>query len=238
MNTNNTLEHAVIALKAGHKTEARGLLAQVIQQDPENTQAWLYLAAAVDTTAQRRTCLERVLALDPHHAVAQRALARLTVQSETQEGKELNPMSSLSDLAPLSVALPAATSPSPPTRKPLRVGGLAILALIFILVVVVGFAVSNTRQPKVAPLYAEPYVIIYGRADCGLTRAMAEDLFEAGIPYQFKSIDDPGVGDEIYPRIRAVGLDTSYFLLPVIDVNGHILLEAKVKDIARYYEQP
>ncbi len=67
---------------------------------------------------------------------------------------------------------------------------------------------------------------------------MAEDLFEAGIPYQFKSIDDPGVGDEIYPRMRAAGLDTSYFLLPVIDVNGHILLEAKVKDIARYYEQP
>ena len=81
MNTNNTLEHAVIALKAGHKTEARGLLAQVIQQDPENAQAWLYMAAAVDTTAQRRTCLERVLALDTHHAVAQRALARLTATS-------------------------------------------------------------------------------------------------------------------------------------------------------------
>lgn len=236
MNTKRVLERGISALKAGHKTEARGLLAQVIQQDPENAQAWLYLAAAVDTTAQRRTCLERVLALDPHNAVAQRALARLAAQAETQKGQELNPMSSISDLAPPSAALPAITPPSQHARKPLRVGGLAILALIFILVVAVGFAVSSTRQPKVAPLYAEPYVIIYGRADCGLTRAMAEDLFEAGIPYQFKSIDDPGVGDEIYPRMRAAGLDTSYFLLPVIDVNGHILLKAKVKDIARYYE--
>lgn len=238
MITDNLLNQGIAALKAKHKTEARALLAQVVKQDPTNTPAWLYLGAAVDTSAQRRACLERVLALDLDNAVAQRALARLTAKSEPQTEKAVNPVPATSDLSPSSPTSSATTPASQQTRKPLRLGKIAVFALACILIVAVGAAIFSAHQPKVAPLHAESYVIIYGRATCGLTRKMAEKLTEAGIPYTFKSIDDPSVGDEIYPRMRAAGLDTSYFILPVIDVNGHILLDAKVKTIARYYEKP
>lgn len=65
------------ALKAGDKARAQALFAQIVKADPRNERAWLYLAATVKNPDEQRYCLQRVLALDPNNAQAQRALATL-----------------------------------------------------------------------------------------------------------------------------------------------------------------
>jgi hypothetical protein len=65
------------ALRGGERERARGLLAQAVRLNPRNEQAWLLLAGAVSDPEQRRSCLERVLRLNPEHAIARKAMASL-----------------------------------------------------------------------------------------------------------------------------------------------------------------
>jgi VWFA-related protein len=65
------------ALKAGDKTRAQALFAQLVKSDPNNERAWLCLAATVKNPDEQRYCLQRVLALNPGHTQAQRGLAAL-----------------------------------------------------------------------------------------------------------------------------------------------------------------
>ncbi len=64
----------ISALKAGQRTEARNWLAEAVQQDPRNEQAWLYLAGVLPRS-QAIVALKRVLALNPDNQFAQRGLA-------------------------------------------------------------------------------------------------------------------------------------------------------------------
>lgn len=50
---------------------------QLLRQDVRNEGAWLLLAQCVTDEAQRRTCLQRVIALNPANELAQRLLAVL-----------------------------------------------------------------------------------------------------------------------------------------------------------------
>ncbi len=65
------------ALRGGERTRARQLLAQAVRADPSSQQAWLLLAGAVTDSEQRRSCLERVLRLNPDHAIARKVLGAL-----------------------------------------------------------------------------------------------------------------------------------------------------------------
>lgn len=71
------LEQGIAALRAGKRAEARLLLTAVVAADEGNEQAWLWLSRAVDTAAERRTCLEKVLVLNPQSDIAQQGLAQL-----------------------------------------------------------------------------------------------------------------------------------------------------------------
>ncbi len=67
----------VAAVRAGDMATARDRLRQVVQFDPAHEQAWLWLSAAVQTTAERITCLQNVLSLNPNNETARRGLERL-----------------------------------------------------------------------------------------------------------------------------------------------------------------
>src|SRR4051812_18734559 len=71
------VDQAIAALRSDNKQRGAELLAQVIQTDPNNEQAWLWLSAIVATAAERRFCLERVQAIDPQNAAVQRGLQTL-----------------------------------------------------------------------------------------------------------------------------------------------------------------
>ena len=85
------------------------------------------------------------------------------------------------------------------------------------------------------PLRDSPYVMVYGRDNCGLTKQMRTDLGLAGIPYSYKIVDDPAVQKELHPRMKAAGLNTRKYGLPVVDVNGEMMTHPKSDVVAQKY---
>jgi hypothetical protein len=56
--TDNLLEQGISAALTGRREEARALLAQVVEADERNEQAWLWLSGLVEEPEEIRTCLE------------------------------------------------------------------------------------------------------------------------------------------------------------------------------------
>ena len=71
------LQEATIAKQSGDTSLAKQLLSQALIQDPNNQDAWLLMSEVVSDVRLRRNCLERVLAINPGHIVAIKALAKL-----------------------------------------------------------------------------------------------------------------------------------------------------------------
>ena len=132
MTTDDLLQEGIAALKAGHKTVARNLLTQVVQQDDRNEMAWLWLSGAVDTDEDRRACLENVLAINPNNGIARRGLEQLIAK----EGmRSLSVMSSLtSSVEPVATPRGQPTQPKPQTQ-PLRKTQSHIVVALALLVV-------------------------------------------------------------------------------------------------------
>jgi len=94
------LKAAILALQSGRAGEARKMLATILQQDPRNSAAWVWLGKAVDDPAKRRDCFTRALQLDPGNEDARRGiLALLSGPSAADEA-----------------ALPSGAEPAPATE--------------------------------------------------------------------------------------------------------------------------
>lgn len=73
---------AIKAIKAGNKQLGQQLLAQILQSDPNNEQAWLWMSAVVDED-KRKYCIERVLRINPNNILASQALNDLNQKTNT-----------------------------------------------------------------------------------------------------------------------------------------------------------
>lgn len=71
------IEQAVRHIELGDKMAAMKLLAQVIKEEPENEEAWIWMAEVVDDPVKKEQCLEKVLQINPENQDAQDALFRL-----------------------------------------------------------------------------------------------------------------------------------------------------------------
>ena len=69
------------AAQRGDKPKAHELLRQAIEVDPYHEQAWLWLAAVVETDEDRQVCFENVLELNPQNDVARRQLERIEAKT-------------------------------------------------------------------------------------------------------------------------------------------------------------
>jgi membrane protease YdiL (CAAX protease family) len=76
------LRAGIAAAKAGNAGWARDLLLRAVELDAGNVQAWLWLSEVADTPAEQRSCLEKVLSLEPDHEEARRRLEWLELQEE------------------------------------------------------------------------------------------------------------------------------------------------------------
>ncbi|NOK58430.1 MAG: hypothetical protein GFH27_549279n236 [Chloroflexi bacterium AL-W] len=74
------LYDGAIAVTEGRKTDAQGLLLQVIEMDERNEHAWLWLSGAMDDPADQQIALENVLAINPNNQAAHDGLAWLAQQ--------------------------------------------------------------------------------------------------------------------------------------------------------------
>lgn len=82
------LRAGIEAAKNNNKIIARDYLRQVIEVEPTNEAAWLWMAQASDTAEDRRRCLLRVLEINPNNENARTALQRLPSAASEQAGSQ------------------------------------------------------------------------------------------------------------------------------------------------------
>jgi hypothetical protein len=73
----NLLQTGIQAAQRGNQAVAQQIFRQVIDLDPNNETAWIWMASVVSSMAERRTCLQRVLTINPNNRRARQALQRL-----------------------------------------------------------------------------------------------------------------------------------------------------------------
>jgi hypothetical protein len=71
------LQQGIAAARSGRSIEARQVLRQVVNGDPTNEMAWLWLSGLVESDDQKRNCFEQVLRANPDNVYARAGLARL-----------------------------------------------------------------------------------------------------------------------------------------------------------------
>jgi hypothetical protein len=64
------MEQAIAHVIAGELDEGRTLLEQVLEQDPMNDRAWVWLSGCVEGEMQRRICLQQALRANPNNQAA------------------------------------------------------------------------------------------------------------------------------------------------------------------------
>lgn len=64
------LEEAITCVNAGDLGQGRALLERVLEQDPRNDRAWVWLSGCVEDPMQRRICLQQALKVNPHNQAA------------------------------------------------------------------------------------------------------------------------------------------------------------------------
>ncbi len=74
-----SLELAISAIRAGRKQEGRQLLNLLIQQNPNDEKAWLWMSSVVETDEQRARCLYHVLSINPGSQLARKGLQVLGI---------------------------------------------------------------------------------------------------------------------------------------------------------------
>lgn len=81
--TNAQIQKAMRAVRQGKLEPARRLLQEVVQAEPENELAWLWLARAADPAnpGQKQTALRKILQINPDNKWAADELAQLTGSS-------------------------------------------------------------------------------------------------------------------------------------------------------------
>lgn len=74
------LQLGIEAARDGNKEQARSLFRLLTMQEPNNAQAWLWLAGVAENREERQAALERVVALEPENEMALKGLQALGVR--------------------------------------------------------------------------------------------------------------------------------------------------------------
>lgn len=69
------------AARNGDKNAARTLLTQVVERDPHNEQAWMWLSGVVAEPEEQQICLENVLVINPHNTKARKGLEFISAKT-------------------------------------------------------------------------------------------------------------------------------------------------------------
>ena len=103
------LNNAVQLIKAGNKQAALPILREVVQADPNNENAWLWLFSCVEKPEQKKFCLQQALKINPDNQNTQKALDKLTASLPTPPAPAAPP-------PPVMPPAPA-TAPPEPSRS-------------------------------------------------------------------------------------------------------------------------
>lgn len=82
---NARMKEAIAAIKSGEKEYAHSLLLGILEDDPENEAALLWMTRAVSTPAEQLVYVERVLFVNPDSEPAQKLKAQLEKANRANE---------------------------------------------------------------------------------------------------------------------------------------------------------
>jgi hypothetical protein len=173
MDAQGPLEQAIEAIRSGDRLAGKRTLVEMLQVDPRNVQAWLWMSEVADTDEQRRECLLRVLAIEPDNRAAQDGLARLAgqaIRTAHERGPHADALADPSEMGP--GAIRAERDPGIPAplarlraqrrqaeRKIMLAGGLSltlVLGLVLLLVLlieIIPWAGDRSRGPPQRALH-------------------------------------------------------------------------------------
>ncbi len=77
-NDSMILKYATKAIQAGNIDTGKRLLDDILQGDPQNEQAWLWLALITNEPTKRHKYLKRVLKINPNNKRARQGLSQLS----------------------------------------------------------------------------------------------------------------------------------------------------------------
>lgn len=86
MNSSELLRHAVELARAGKKDTARDALLRVVEEDPRNELAWMWLAGLVDSLEDQIVACENVLTINPANEDARVYLTELNHRKFARAG--------------------------------------------------------------------------------------------------------------------------------------------------------
>ncbi len=64
------MEQAIAHVNSGDLEQGRAMLERVLEEDPRNDQAWVWLSGCVEGEMQRRICLQQALKANPENQAA------------------------------------------------------------------------------------------------------------------------------------------------------------------------
>jgi hypothetical protein len=77
-----TITQAVASIKSGQRKEGRAMLLQIVESEPHNITALLWMTEVANTTDERRKYLSRILEVDPKNPIALKGLEILGPKDE------------------------------------------------------------------------------------------------------------------------------------------------------------
>jgi tetratricopeptide (TPR) repeat protein len=83
MSSSEVLQRAIQAARAGRRIEARDLLIELVDVDPQNEMAWMWLSGLVDFPEDKIIACENVLTINPSNEKVRIRLAELQQQYQT-----------------------------------------------------------------------------------------------------------------------------------------------------------
>ncbi len=131
------LQAGIEAARRGDRVNAQKLLRTVLDADPNNEVAWMWLASVLDNLAERRQALEQALRINPNNTRAKAALEQLNAVLPPARGQRK----------------PVPTAPAAAPRLPDERGGnsiliiVGVLAALLVLALIIFSLVARTQQP-------------------------------------------------------------------------------------------
>ena len=77
------LQNALSYIQTGQKQRARDLLLQLVEQEPRNEMAWLWLSRLIADKEDQIIALENVLTINPERQQARERLEQLKKKTKT-----------------------------------------------------------------------------------------------------------------------------------------------------------
>jgi len=119
-------------------------------------------------------------------------------------------------------------------KQPMSITVICVILIVLAVGIYQGWRYITKPEP-LEPLYQKPYIVVYGRDSCGYTQDMKSILDQDSLPYVFEIVDQAEVAEILFKRMKASGIDTASFGLPVVDLSGVISVRPEPSDIISRY---